>query len=49
VTKIEFLAGKDLKTIDTKDTGIDFEALFKKVELELSQSNKPVFKKEERV
>lgn len=34
ITKIEFLAGKDLKSLDT-NTGIDFEQLAKKVEIEL--------------
>ena len=49
ITKIEFLAGKDIKSLSTKDTGIDFEALAKEVKIELVDSNKPVFKREERV
>jgi len=35
ITKIEFLAGKDLKTLDTKNVSIDFEDLQKKVLIEL--------------
>jgi len=35
ITKIEFLAGKDIKSLSTKDVDIDFEQLAKKVEIEL--------------
>ncbi len=46
ISKIEFLAGKDLKQLPT-DTGLDYEQLAKSVEIELLQSNQPVFKKED--
>lgn len=49
VTKIEFLAGKDIKSLDATNAGVDFESLNKQVLIELLQSNKSVFKKEERV
>lgn len=50
VTKIEFLAGKDLKSLNTEHySSSEFETLAKKVEIELVDSNKPVFKPEERV
>ena len=50
ILKIEFLSGKDLKSLNGKNFSTDeYEILAKKVEIELVESNKPMFKPDERV